>query len=109
MPFPLSVPFQATIEVCRALLRVVRRKRCTFVAFSEEILSGHWPEFSAVVVATPDDCRGPDVAHVGADLIPAASAGAAAASAVSVASSRAVVVVDLDFAAAGVETMFQSR
>ena len=88
---------------------MVRRKRCTFVAFSEEIPSRHWPEFSAVVVATPDDCRGPDVAHVDVDLIPAASAGAAAASAVSVASLRAVVIVDLDFAAAGVETMFQSR
>ena len=61
------------------------------------------------VLAVPDDCRGPGVAHVGADSIPAASVGVADASAVSVVSSTAVAVVGLGSAAAGVEMTFRSR
>ena len=88
---------------------MVRRKRCTFVALSEEILSGHWPEFSAVVVATPDDCRGPDVAHVVVAVIPAASEGVADVFAVSFVSSTAVVAVDLGLAVVVVGKTSQSH
>ena len=62
-----------------------------------------------VVLVVPDDCRGPDVAHVVVAVIPAASEGVAVVSVVSIASSKAVVAVGLDFAAAGVEMTFQSR
>ena len=61
------------------------------------------------MLAAPDDCRGPVVALVGADLIPAASEGVAVVSVVSIASSTAVVAVGLGFAAAGVEKTSRLR
>ena len=61
------------------------------------------------VLAVPDDCRGPGVAHVGADLIPAASEGVADAFAVSTVSSTAVVAVDLGLAAVVVGKTPRSR
>ena len=59
------------------------------------------------VLAVPDDCRGPGVAHVGADLIPAASVGVADVFVVSIASSKAVAAVDLGLVAAGAEKTFR--
>ena len=61
------------------------------------------------VLAVPDECRGPDVAHVVVAVNPAASEGVAVASVVSIASSTAVVAVGLGFAAAGVEKTSRLR
>ena len=61
------------------------------------------------MLAAPDDCRGPVVALVGADLIPAASEGVAVVSVVLVVSSTVVAVVGPGFAAAGVEMTFPLR
>ena len=59
------------------------------------------------VLAVPDGCRGLDLAHVVAVVIPAASVGVADAFVVSIASSKAVAAVDLGLVAAGAGKTFR--
>ena len=59
------------------------------------------------VLAVPDDCRGPDLAHVVVAVNPAASEGVAGAFVVSTVSSTAVVAVDLGLVAVVVKKTFQ--
>ena len=62
-----------------------------------------------VVLVVPDDCRGPDVAHVVVAVIPAASEGVADVIVVSSVSSTAVVAVDLGLAVVVVGMTSQSH